>query len=61
MRKRISVGIIGDFDLSKVSHPATVDAIHHSARRPRRISSMSQIAVPGPGLQIRCLQSLRPY
>ncbi len=32
MDKRITIGIIGDFDLRKVSHPATMEAIHHAAK-----------------------------
>jgi len=31
MGRKIRIGIIGDFDPNKISHPATVDAIHHAA------------------------------
>ena len=31
MKKNISIGIIGDYDVNKVSHPATIDAISHAA------------------------------
>ena len=30
MKKQINIGIIGDFDAKKVSHPATMEAIEHA-------------------------------
>lgn len=33
MKKKVTIGIIGDFDGAKTSHPATNDAIRHAARR----------------------------
>ena len=32
MKRAINIGIIGDFDPAKASHPATNDAIHHAAK-----------------------------
>ncbi len=48
MGRTVSVGIIGDFDPSKISHPATVDGIHHAAER---LSIETQIAwLPTPSI-----------
>ena len=48
MGRRIRIGIIGDFDPSKTSHPATVEAIHHAAGR---LSIETQIAwLPTPSI-----------
>ena len=32
MKRKIDVGVLGDFDPNKISHPATNDAIHHAAK-----------------------------
>jgi CTP synthase (UTP-ammonia lyase) len=44
----IRIGIIGDFDPNKISHPTTVGAIHHAAKR---LSVETQIAwLPTPSI-----------
>ena len=48
MGRKIRIGIIGDFDPNKISHPATVDAIRHAAGR---LSIETQIAwLPTPSM-----------
>jgi CTP synthase len=32
MKHTINIGILGDFDPNKISHPATIDSIHHAAK-----------------------------
>ena len=32
MKRTVNIGIIGDYDANKISHPATMDAIGHAAR-----------------------------
>lgn len=32
MKPTLDIGIIGDFDLNKTSHPATNDALHHATK-----------------------------
>ena len=33
MKQSVNIGIIGDFDKKKTSHPATMDAIEHAAHK----------------------------
>lgn len=33
MKKRVEIGIIGDFDPNRLSHTATVEAVDHAADR----------------------------
>jgi CTP synthase (UTP-ammonia lyase) len=48
MNRKIKVGIMGDFDPAKTSHPATIESIHHGAKF---LSTAADIAwLPTPAL-----------
>jgi CTP synthase (UTP-ammonia lyase) len=46
MKRIINVGVLGDFDPNKVSHPATNDAIHHAAKYLAAKAKITWISTP---------------
>jgi CTP synthase (UTP-ammonia lyase) len=46
MKSTLYVGIIGDYDPEKTSHPATNDAIHHAAKQLSLKTNIKWIPTP---------------
>jgi CTP synthase (UTP-ammonia lyase) len=47
MKRSINIGVIGDFDPSKISHPATNDAIQHAAEHLKIQTGVTWLPTPG--------------
>lgn len=46
MNRPINIGILGDFDPNKISHPATNAAIHHAAKYLSTEANITWIPTP---------------
>lgn len=46
MKRTINIGILGEFNPEKISHPETVNAIHHAAHRLAVETTITWIATP---------------
>ena len=60
MKQALKVGIIGDHDPQRLSHAATVEALHHAAQAlalPLAVEWVPTPALDGPGVEAR----LAPY
>jgi CTP synthase (UTP-ammonia lyase) len=60
MKRSISIGIIGDYDEKKVSHPATMRSIEHASQH---LSVIARVAwLPTPSfLAGECRKKLRRF
>ena len=60
MKRTVNIGIIGDYDDNKISHPATMDAIGHAARRLKINAKVTWLPTPS-FLAGECRKVLEPY
>jgi CTP synthase (UTP-ammonia lyase) len=60
VERTVNIGIIGDYDVNKMSHAATMDAIEHAVRR-LNIKAKA-VWLPTPSFLARdCRKILEPY